>query len=250
MKIAWNVGALAACLDRREGLSEMKLLMGHDHDGRRVRVFERRMDRSRLYYEGGALYTHVDSEGANLLTYIAEMEWALKDARELLLLGTAGGALATQLARRGARVTAIDNWATSFEIARQWFHLPDQVECVHADAMDFLRSTPRCWDAIAVDVFIGEQIPDSMLASDIGALLTRVLKPGGVIVWNVADSPKSWPSQWISKALRLAGFVTRLVSVLEEDAGNTLVVSHHTGAPGPGMDAPAYHPMRVNSTPA
>lgn len=229
-------------------MSDMKLLTGYDDDGRRVRIFERRMDRSRLYYESGALYTHVDSDGTNLLTYIAEMEWALKDTKELLLLGTAGGALATQLSRRGAKVTAVDNWATAFEIARQWFHLPDKVECIHANAMDFLRSTTRCWDAIAVDVFIGEEIPDSMLTSDIGALLTRVLKPGGVIVWNVADSPQSWPTQWISKALRLAGFVTRLVSVLEEEAGNTLVVSHHTGAPSPGRAAPDFRQERTIST--
>ncbi|WP_421931765.1 spermidine synthase [Phenylobacterium sp.] len=209
----------------------MKLLFRSDEDGRQVRVIERRWDGARLYYEDGALYTHVDAEGANLLRYITEMDRALEDTKNVLLLGTAGGALATQLSRRGARVTTVDNWSMTFEIARRWFRLPPQVECVHADAMQFLRSTSRRWDAIAVDVFRGVEIPESMLASDIGALLTQVLTPGGLIVWNVADSPQSWPTQWISKALRLAGYETRLVSVLEDDAGNTLVVSRQTPAP-------------------
>ena len=42
-----------------------------------------------------------------------------------------------------------------FPPARRWFHLPADVECVHADALAFLRSTPRQWSAVAVDVFQG-----------------------------------------------------------------------------------------------
>lgn len=202
----------------------MKILIARDVEGRRVRVLEKRRDGSRLYFDGGALYTHVDSGGRNLLNYVTSMEQALKDAESVLLLGTAGGALATQLSRRGAEVTAVDNWPAAFEIARRWFHLPPEVECVHADALEFLRTTSRTWSAIAIDVFQGVEIPDAILTSDVGSLLARAVTPGGLIVWNVADSPKSWAAQWIAKALRLEGLDPSLVSVMQADVGNTLVI--------------------------
>jgi predicted membrane-bound spermidine synthase len=202
----------------------VKVLVAQDDDERRIRVLEQRRDGSRLYYDCGALYTHVDAEGRNLLRYVTVMERGLQGADSVLLLGTAGGALATQLSRRGAAVTAVDNWPTAFEIARRWFHLPAEVTCVHADAMAFLRSTTERWSAVAVDVFRGMEIPDSILTSDIGSLLSRVVTPGGLIVWNVADDPDSWPVLWITKALRLAGLAPTSLTVMDEGAGNTLVV--------------------------
>jgi spermidine synthase len=206
----------------------MKVLVERDDDERRIRVVEQRRDGSRLYFDSGALYTHVDAEGNNLLEYITAMDCALRGADSVLLLGTAGGALATQLSRRGAAVTAVDNWPAAFEIAKRWFHLPPEVECVHADAMAFLRTTAQKWSAVAVDVFHGVEIPDAILTSDIGSLLTRAVTPDGLIVWNVADTPRSWPARWIVKALRLEGLTPTLVSVMDGDVGNTLVVCRNT----------------------
>jgi spermidine synthase len=215
----------------------MKMLVRQPKEEGSVCVVEQRYDGSRLYYEGGALYTHVDSGGNNLLEYISAMERALDGAQTVLLLGTAGGALATLLSRRGVSVTAVDNWPMAFDIARQWFHLPPNVECIPADALDFLRSNTRQWDAVAVDVFHGVEIPESILTSDIGALLARAAKPAGLIVWNVADTPRSWPAQWIVKALRLMALVPRLVSVMDADVGNTLVVCRNSPRRGSVPDA-------------
>jgi len=209
----------------------MKVLVERDDGERRIRVVEQRRDGSRLYFDSGALYTHVDANGNNLLEYITAMDQALCGADSVLLLGTAGGALATQLIRRGAAVTAVDNWPGAFEIARRWFHLPAEVECVHADALAFLRSTSGRWSAVAVDVFHGVEIPDAILTGDIGFLLARAVRPDGLIVWNVADSPRSWPVRWIAKALRLEGFAPTLVSVMGGDVGNTLVVCRNTPTP-------------------
>ena len=189
-----------------------------------MRVLETLSDGSRRYYDGAVLYTAVDRDGRNLLEYIFAMARALKDPDSLLLLGTAGGALATKFSRRGRSVTAVDNCALAFELARTWFHLPPEVECVQADALVFLQSNTRQWAAIAVDVFSGAEIPDSLLTQDVGKLLAHALKPGGSIVWNVADAPNSWAVHRIMRAMRLAGFRPFTVPVLKGDVGNTLVV--------------------------
>lgn len=202
----------------------MKLLEMQNDEQRRVRILERQRDGSRLYYDSGALYTHVDAAGRNLLEYVAAIERVVRRCDSVLLLGTAGGALATALARRGAAVTAVDNWGAAFEIARRWFHLPEAVECVHADAVEFLGATERQWSAVVVDVFHGMEIPEAMLKTSTGALLRRVTRSNGLVIWNVADSSNSETVRWISIALRLAGLSPRLLPVLDTDVGNTLIV--------------------------
>jgi spermidine synthase len=207
-------------------------------------VVEYKLDGSRLYFDGPALYTHVDAQGGNLLAYVSAMEQALAGAPTVLLLGTAGGALATQLSRAGATVTAVDDWLTAFELARRWFHLPDSVECIHADALALLRETDRQWSAVAIDVFQGVEIPDDFLTTDVGRLLARVVEPGGLIVWNVADSPGSWPARWIVKALRQQGLQPSMVSVIDGDVGNTLVVCRNS----PGEPGRLAGPVAVDTT--
>lgn len=203
----------------------MRLLEARDESDRRVRIFEQRGDGSRLYLDGGALYTHVDASGRNLLEYISAIERLVRRCDSVLLLGTAGGALATGLSRRGAAVTAVDNWATAFEIARRWFHLPAEVECIHADAVEFLRPNNRRWSAVVVDVFRGVEIPDTVLTTEIGSLLRRAVCPDGLIVWNVADGPDSASVRWIRNAFVMAGLEPKALSVVDPEVGNTLVVA-------------------------
>lgn len=222
----------------------MKVLSRRQEDGRSVRVVEFKFDGSRLYYDGPALYTHVDAKGRNLLAYISAMERTLAGAPTVLLLGTAGGALATQLSRAGVAVTAVDDWLTAFELARRWFHLPEDVECIHSDALALLRETERRWSAVAIDVFHGVEIPDDFLTTDIGQLLARVVEPGGLIVWNVADTPESWPARWIVKALRLQGLRPSMISVIDVDVGNTLIVCRNS----PGAPVDLADPIAVDTS--
>jgi len=138
----------------------MRELASYEDDATLIQIMESSKDGSRFYFEGGALYTHIDGSGRNLLYYVDGMLKLLRRSQDILLLGTAGGALASELHRRGSRVTAVDNCPVTFDIARRWFYLPEQVECVQADAGDFLAATTGKWNAVAIDVFRGFEIPD------------------------------------------------------------------------------------------
>ncbi len=202
----------------------MIVLQEHSGDRQTVRVTQSRADGTRSYYQGGVLYTQVDARGDNLLTYVDAMIGALSSSGDTLLLGVAGGALATQLHRRGVTVTAVDIWGMAFDIARRWFGLPAEVRCIQADAADFLRETTRTWDAIAIDVFQGVDIPASMLSADMGRLLDRALTASGRVVWNVADTPGSLSVRRICRILDTAGLQIGTLPVLDGEVGNTLVV--------------------------
>jgi len=203
----------------------MECLHRHTEAERDIRILESKSDGSRLYLDGAVLYTHVDAEGRNRLDYVAAMERALVGARSVLILGTAGGALASQLCRRGIQVTTVDNVSATFDLARRWFGMPADVRCVHADALLFLNEAADRWDAIAVDVFKGAEIPWAMFGPTVGGLLVKALRPGGRIVWNVADDTRSLTAFRIARMLRAVGLTAQRVAVLDETAGNTLVIA-------------------------
>src|SRR3546814_12362945 len=59
----------------------------------------------------------------------------------------------------GVKVTIVDINPSSFELARRYFGLPDQVHCHVADGKKFLDSNEHRYDAIVLDAFLGDRIP-------------------------------------------------------------------------------------------
>ena len=217
----------------------MRILAKIEDADRRVMVLERRADGSRVYLDRGVLYTGIDAAGRNNLAYVAAMAEALPKAGSVLVLGTAGGALPSLLHAAGLEVTAVDNWAGAFEIARRWFRMPSDITCVEADAVEFLQQSTGRWSAIAVDVFNQMAIPSSLLTWTFGASLARALSPSGVVVWNVAAGARQLETWRVLETLRGAGLAPRTRS-LHGDVilANTLVVGRK--APSPSIRFPSH----------
>lgn len=210
----------------------MRVLERIDCAGREVRIVERIHDGSRLYYDRGVLYTGVDAKGNNILAYVTAMQRALHGHRDVLLLGAAGGALAGELSRAGARITAVDIWSGAFVLARRWFHLPPEVVCVEADAATFLQTTQAQWSAIAVDVFDGLEIPKAILNDRFARALRRGLRPGGHVVWNVAAAAGERDTVRVLRLLGGAGLVTEVQPVFgDARLANTLVLARNPAEP-------------------
>jgi spermidine synthase len=106
-------------------------------------------------------------------------------AQTVLMIGCAGGSLATMLSRVGCDVVAIDVNPQAFVLARRYFGLPAQVECCVADGFDYLRATRRKFDAIVVDAFHGGRIASELLSEAFFAQAAKRLRPGGAIFANV-----------------------------------------------------------------
>jgi SAM-dependent methyltransferase len=107
-----------------------------------------------------------DRDGISLADYIHAMYGFLRQgkARNVLMIGCGGGTLATMLNHAGVRVTIVDIDARAFEIARHYFHMPDEIECHAADGAAFLRHSGGRYDAIALDAYGDGGIPKHFLA--------------------------------------------------------------------------------------
>jgi spermidine synthase len=103
----------------------------------------------------------------------------------MLMIGGAGGTLATMLTRRGIRVTLVDINPMAFDIARLYFHMPAEVDCQVGDGAAFLRRNKGRYDAIVLDAFHEEKIPRHFLKTAFFRLVRMRLKPGGMFLINI-----------------------------------------------------------------
>ena len=85
-----------------------------------------------------------DARGVSTADYIHAMYSFLRQARarDVLMIGCGGGTLATMLHRSGVKVTVVDLHKLSFEIARRYFHMPEEIVCRVADGIAYLKKHP------------------------------------------------------------------------------------------------------------
>ena len=139
------------------------------------------------YWQGEYFQSRADKNGVSLLNYIHALFGLLrqKKSKTVLMIGCAGGSLATMLTRVGVKVVAVDLNPQSFVLARRHFFLPDEVECRVADGFAFLRTTRRKFDAIVLDAFRGGEVASELLTEDFFAHARKRLNRGGVALANI-----------------------------------------------------------------
>ena len=139
------------------------------------------------YWQGDYYQSRADRNGVSLLNYIHALFGLIrkKKSQTVLMIGCAGGSLATMLARAGCDVVAVDFNPQSFVLARRHFFLPDEVDCRVADGIDFLRVTRRKFDAIVLDAFRGGRVASELLNENFFALTKKRLRKGGAVFANI-----------------------------------------------------------------
>lgn len=159
-----------------------------------------------------------DAHGISTADYIHAMYAFLRQAKskDVLMIGCGGGTLATMLHRQGVAVTIVDIHKLSFDIARDYFHLPAEVPCHVADGIAYLKKHRRCHDAIVLDAFGEGGMPDKFKQPAFFRLVKSRLKArGSLFLMNVIvdDDEDSTPDDLV----RIMGRQWRKVRLLDTD---------------------------------
>jgi 2-polyprenyl-3-methyl-5-hydroxy-6-metoxy-1,4-benzoquinol methylase len=135
------------------------------------------------YWQEGDHQSQADKNGVSLAEYIHAIFGLLRQAkcRRVLMIGCGGGTLATMLHRAGVDVTIVDIDPSSFEVARQYFHMPNEIECHVADGRAFLRKGATLYDAVVLDAFSKQVVPKHLLTPSFFALVKSRMRPRGSI---------------------------------------------------------------------
>ncbi len=189
-----------------------------------IRILERPEDGARMYMQAGALQTLAYADGTSLFGYIHAIEILVRDAACVLILGGAGGSLATMLARRGCMVTVVDLDPNAERLARTFFALDARVRWVTADALAFVRAATAPFDAVVVDAFDAFGLARAFTHADGIAMTAPLLAPRGRIVLNLAgfDGPLdyAWP---LACTLAASGWCATLFRATDGWEGNELL---------------------------
>lgn len=206
----------------------MKLLAKFVTDDGVIRI-SRNKRGERAYYHKGCYHSQANARGESLCAYIHAMYDLViqKRARHVLILGCAGGTLATMLRRAHVRVTVVDIHALSFVIARRYFAMPETVRCVRRDGIAFLRTSSKTFDAIVVDVFAANnKVPKNFTTPKFFEMVQRKLAGDGIMVMNVMvkdDADKC--ADIIARRAKATGKPVTLLDWPREKDRNALIVA-------------------------
>ncbi len=185
-------------------------------------------DGSVSYYQNGCFHSQADKNGVSVCAYIHVIyELVLQShAQNVLIIGCAGGTLATMLRRMKCKVTVVDINETAFTIARDYFKLPKDVHCVTQDGVVYLRNVQTPYDAIVIDVFDSNNtVPTCFTTPALFQSVRQALSPTGVMVMNVItkeDSDKR--AEKIARNAQKADMPIRLYDWPGETDRNTLIL--------------------------
>jgi SAM-dependent methyltransferase len=124
-----------------------------------------------------------DSRGVSTADYIHAMFSFLRQARakDVLMIGCGGGTLATMLHKVGVTVTVVDLHRLSFDIARNYFHMAADIPCRLADGFAYLKKHRRRHDALVLDAFGADGMPEKFRSAGFFRLAKARLKTRGAL---------------------------------------------------------------------
>jgi spermidine synthase len=159
-----------------------------DHEFGAIRVYRDKRTGDLTFLQGGCFQTKTDRNGVSLVTYVHALFGLVMQAKaqRILMVGCGGGSLASMLATAGKRLVVVDVNPAAIEIASRHFNLPDSVECHVDDGAEFLKSECGEFDAIIMDAYCGDRIPDHLRSTQFFRLSkSRLARPHGCFLANV-----------------------------------------------------------------
>jgi len=153
------------------------------------------------YWQKDYHQSAADARGISMADYIHAMYFFLRQAKakDVLMIGCGGGTLATMLHQSGVKVTVVDLHKLSFDIARDYFHMPAEIPCHVADGIAYLKKNRRRHDALVLDAFGEHGMPDKFMQPGFFKLARSRLKRGGLFLMNVivADDDDPTPDNLV-----------------------------------------------------
>lgn len=197
-----------------------------------VEIRRSRKTGAHAYCEGSWCHSEADRNGVSLAAYVHAL-YALilqSGAGRVVVLGCAGGTLATMLARAGKRMTTVDIDPESFVLARAFFGLAPDIDCHVGDGRAFLQRTAARFDAIVVDAFHGHALPAHLCSPGFFRLAARRLAPDGAVLVNaVVAHDFDRIADRVAAGLAEAGLPTRILDTQGERDRNAIVLGGRAG---------------------
>ena len=196
-----------------------------------IRILERKSDGARLYCIDSSVQTMVQPDGQSLFGYVHAAKLLLMPAHKILIVGGAGGSLATMLARTGRAVTVLDIDPAAEALARDYFGLDPRVRWITGDLSSFYSTYDEVFDAVCIDACDADGLVGGFDDPGVLIALMNLACPDGSLVLNLVheDGAPPW-GPLLAAEIAARGFNVTRYRAEEGWEGNELL---HIRARGP-----------------
>jgi spermidine synthase len=152
-----------------------------------ITIYRSRSTGAVVYNQQGCDQSEADGNGVSLASYVHALYGLILQAQaeDVLMIGCGGGTLGTMLAAGKRNVTIVDVNPDAFSLARRYFGLPRKVVCHVADGSAYLVRETKHFDAVVLDAFHGDVIPDHFFLPDFFRCARLRLAAGGCFFANI-----------------------------------------------------------------
>lgn len=128
------------------------------------------------------------------------------EIRSSAMIGLGGGSVGRYLLPRvpGLTIEYVDIDPAVLDVARRFFHFQEEprMKVAILDGRRFLQDSPKTWDLIYCDAYIGQSVPFHLTTVEFLDEVQRHLKPGGVFGLNLAGGLNDDFSQAMYRTVR------------------------------------------------
>jgi spermidine synthase len=135
-----------------------------------------------LNYSYGTLQKAFDREFRSL-------NFNKRTFNNILMLGFGGGSVIETLKKKYSlvcRITSVEKDSEVIELANKYFKIDKSrnLNIIHQDAVYFLKENTQLFDLILVDIYIGNDVPESCETEEFLQNLKKALSNQGIIIFN------------------------------------------------------------------
>jgi spermidine synthase len=155
-----------------------------------LQVLERKEDGCRFLLDDNLIQNTYDPKLKQSLSHFTYMLSGLAGAyntniHDVLCIGLGAGIVPMEFVHRGAKVDVIEINPKVLPLSARFFGVEsNQFHLFLGDGRHYLNQCKKKYDAIVLDVFLGDSSPSHLLTREAFSSMRRVLQPGGVLVIN------------------------------------------------------------------
>ena len=133
------------------------------------------------------------------------------DAERVLVLGLGGGAVTKRMWRDypKMRIDSVEIDPVVVDVAKRYFGLPEdeRLRVFVEDARRYVQRTDETYDVVIVDAYYADALPFHLTTREFFTEISQVLRPGGVVAYNIISAVEGEDSELFRSMYRTAGGV-------------------------------------------
>jgi spermidine synthase len=155
-----------------------------------LQVLERREDGCRFLLDDNLIQNTYDPKLKQSVSHFTYLLSGLARAystniHDVLCIGLGAGIVPMDFVRQGAQVDVVEINPKVLPLSARFFGVEsNQFHLALGDGRHYLNQCKKKYDAIVLDVFLGDSSPSHLLTREAFMSMRSVLRPGGVLVIN------------------------------------------------------------------